>query len=477
MDTAHQELWRRIEAFELDEPGAARPFSARLAEEQGWAPARARNVVAEYKRFAFLAVAAGHPVTPSKAVDEAWHLHLIHTRGYWEKFCPLALGRPLHHEPTRGGAAEEEKHAGQYRATRASYCKFFGEEPPPEIWPDPDDISAPRPPSDGLPSWLPGALRPRPAATGWLLGGLMLLGLAGCAGAATGWPFDLRGPEFLGFYLWFAPAMLLLAFGLRWRLRGPAPRAMNRPPDLDALMAALLAGGPGRAVGTAVADLSVRGLARVDMKTGTVHALGVLSAREGKLETLIHGNASGPGGIKWKGLRDTAKSALAPEMEKLRRLGLVLSEDAATRAWLASGAVVLVLLAVAGAKVFIGIERNRPVGFLLVLGGITFVLSLIFFARRPWRSRAGDFELSDLKIRHARLKRKPTSTGDPEFPLAVALFGAAVLPGDYKRWFDRQNPASLSGGGSGCGSSGCGGGGCGGGGCGGGCGGCGGGGD
>jgi hypothetical protein len=207
MDTVHQVLWRRINEFRLDEPGTEWTFSKRLAEEQGWALAYTDRVIAEYKRFAFLAVVAGHPVTPSQAVDEAWHLHLIHTRSYWEKFCPLALGRPLHHEPTRGGAVEHTKHATQYRATRASYQKFFNEEPPLDIWPDPDAKRTSQPAPGGWRAWLARAQPPRRAATGWLLGGLMLLGLAGCAGAA-GWPFDLRGPDFLGFYLWFAPAML-----------------------------------------------------------------------------------------------------------------------------------------------------------------------------------------------------------------------------------------------------------------------------
>ncbi len=43
----------------------------------------------EYRRFAFLAATAGHPVTPSDAVDQAWHLHLTYSRDYWDRFCPL----------------------------------------------------------------------------------------------------------------------------------------------------------------------------------------------------------------------------------------------------------------------------------------------------------------------------------------------------------------------------------------------------
>jgi hypothetical protein len=73
-------LLEKIEAFPLDEPGAALPFTSRLAREQAWSHAFAGRVTHEYLRFIYLAMAAGHPVTPSEQVDQAWHLHLIDTR-------------------------------------------------------------------------------------------------------------------------------------------------------------------------------------------------------------------------------------------------------------------------------------------------------------------------------------------------------------------------------------------------------------
>jgi hypothetical protein len=129
------ELLVRLESFEIDEPGAAFPFSARLARENGWSRGFARRVTGEYKRFVWLAMRAGHPVTPSEEVDEAWHLHLCYTRSYWDGMCREILGRPLHHGPTEGGAAEEAKFAGWYARTLESYRAHFGEEPPADIWP------------------------------------------------------------------------------------------------------------------------------------------------------------------------------------------------------------------------------------------------------------------------------------------------------------------------------------------------------
>lgn len=131
------DLRARIQAFRLDEPDSVFPFSARLARENGWSRPYALRVVEEYKRFVYLAMAAGHPVTPSVEVDGAWHLHLTYTRSYWEEMCGRLLGRPLHHEPTRGGRAEGAKFTDWYERTLRSYRDAFGEAPPPDIWPAP----------------------------------------------------------------------------------------------------------------------------------------------------------------------------------------------------------------------------------------------------------------------------------------------------------------------------------------------------
>jgi hypothetical protein len=129
------ELLVRLESFEIDEPGVTFPFSARLARENGWSRGFARRVIGEYKRFVWLAMRAGHPVTPSEEVDEAWHLHLCYTRSYWDRMCGEILGKPLHHGPTEGGKKEDEKFADWYERTLESYRIHFGEEPPAEIWP------------------------------------------------------------------------------------------------------------------------------------------------------------------------------------------------------------------------------------------------------------------------------------------------------------------------------------------------------
>ena len=129
------ELWERLEAYDIGYEGAAFPFAARLARENRWTSSFTERVIQEYKRFCYLACAAGHEVTPSDAVDQVWHLHLTYSRDYWDEFCPKVLGMDLHHGPTAGGQVERTRYYDQYAETFRSYEEAFGEPPPADIWP------------------------------------------------------------------------------------------------------------------------------------------------------------------------------------------------------------------------------------------------------------------------------------------------------------------------------------------------------
>lgn len=129
-------LWSRLEALSFGPNDGAFGFVDRLARDNGWRKLFAARVVEEYRRFLYLCGVAGQPVTPSDEVDQAWHLHLTCTRSYWDDLCGDVLGRPLHHEPTRGGPDQRRKYDAQYRATLELYVRQFGEAPPVDIWPD-----------------------------------------------------------------------------------------------------------------------------------------------------------------------------------------------------------------------------------------------------------------------------------------------------------------------------------------------------
>lgn len=137
MLTAEQAArWQKILDFQLDDPMAAFKFSERLARENGWNLHYTHRVISEYKKFIFLCCVSDKDVTPSDAVDQAWHLHLTFTRSYWIALCRDTLGRELHHNPTKGGADEAIKYDGFYTDTNYLYHEFFDELPPADIWPD-----------------------------------------------------------------------------------------------------------------------------------------------------------------------------------------------------------------------------------------------------------------------------------------------------------------------------------------------------
>lgn len=134
MTSIEESLYRSLKEFDIDGGPVEFTFEERLARENGWTREYARRVVQEYKRFVFLSATAGHPITPSEEVDQAWHLHMTFTDSYWDGMCPL-LPRPLRHNPTKGGAQESAKFIDWYEKTKASYRRLLGEEPPADIWP------------------------------------------------------------------------------------------------------------------------------------------------------------------------------------------------------------------------------------------------------------------------------------------------------------------------------------------------------
>lgn len=196
--TPQPDLLRAVTTFEIDDGAPALTFARRLALENDWAPGFAERVIVEYKRFVYLAMTAGHPVTPSEAVDEAWHLHLTYTESYWNRLCKDVLPRPLHHNPTRGGADENAKFDDWYSRTLERYRAAFGTEAPADIWPGPEIRFATSLKRRKVePDWYWIIRKPRPAAY-WT--GMLLL-LAGCA--STRWKEFTESENFLAYIVVF----------------------------------------------------------------------------------------------------------------------------------------------------------------------------------------------------------------------------------------------------------------------------------
>lgn len=138
-------------------------------------------------------------------------------------------------------------------------------------------------------------------------------------------------------------------------------------------------------------------------------------------------------------------------------------------------------LALGIAKIFVGVSREKPVGFLVFSCLVLTAVSVLMIAKKPRRTRQGDRFVRKAwqQFRESGQEQAWRKRVDAEAitPMAVALLGAMTL-GWTPHAFVKDAVNTIrskdgAGGGGGCGSagSGCGGGGCGG------CGGCGGGGD
>jgi len=134
-------LWPSLSSLAIGSSPSA--FERRLAADNGWSEAFAARVIGEYRRFIYLASIADFEVTPSRAVDAAWHLHLEDAADYRGTLCGRVLGRELRHLPGAGDPLEEERFQEQYRRTVALYESVFGA-PPEDVWPRPADASKDR---------------------------------------------------------------------------------------------------------------------------------------------------------------------------------------------------------------------------------------------------------------------------------------------------------------------------------------------
>ncbi|PTA69116.1 glycine-rich domain-containing protein [Deinococcus arcticus] len=211
-------LWTALQHHDLP-PALLR----RLAHTQRWTPAQTQAAAQEYRRFVFLAATCPHPVTPSRAVDEVWHLHLTFTRDYWECLTPL-LPRPLHHEPGEGSPDEAARFAAQYAQTLDAYAAAFGHPAPEELWPRPRPMAA----------------RAPAAPARRTLGRVHLgaLGLATVAALVAGMTFAWSAAA-----LWIALGVFVVALLLARSAARPGPRRVSGAGRRDDGGAALLSMG------------------------------------------------------------------------------------------------------------------------------------------------------------------------------------------------------------------------------------------
>jgi hypothetical protein len=142
------DLWARILPWR-DRLASDEALTTRIRVALAIDRAAASDAILEYLRFAYLAWISPTGATPSKAVDEVWHAHLLFTRSYGN-FCLETRGQLLHHEPGEG-VVDEAHFRDAYRTTLDLYRAEFGE-PPGRWWPQPAPVVSAVGSSDAFPS-------------------------------------------------------------------------------------------------------------------------------------------------------------------------------------------------------------------------------------------------------------------------------------------------------------------------------------
>jgi uncharacterized protein (TIGR04222 family) len=291
-------------------------------------------------------------------------------------------------------------------------------------------------------------------------------------------PFDLRGPAFLGLYVFVSAAGLLYLYCVvRGFIGDPRlPSGEARRHLRDPYLLAYLRGGVSEVLKTVTFSLNQRKLLSfVGKQFAPVRSHSAFAAVDHPLERAVLAQCgmkpTVPEMLRNAALKRVVEDYVAP----LRHSALVVNDEERQRRRPAAQAVTGILLALGGVKVFTALARGHfNVLFLIVLTSIALIAVYGIYNRR--RTPAGDRALSDQQTLFVRLKgrvnRMTADGAHHEAVLVAAAFGIDALPESshpFAAQLKRLTQTDSSGGGCGSsGGSGCGGGG-------GGCGGCGGG--
>lgn len=136
MTSLNTQLWELIKTHEMPEDAAGTSFTEQLMAENDISHETATVAIAEYRKYMYLCATRPERNVPSKAVDLMWHLHMQHSRDYWDVFCKK-LKKPIHHNP----GIQSAGHLDDYKATVAAYKELFGT-PPKGIWKQTNRVEA-----------------------------------------------------------------------------------------------------------------------------------------------------------------------------------------------------------------------------------------------------------------------------------------------------------------------------------------------
>lgn len=434
----YQQRWTDIEQFAIDDPGSVVKFSDKLQHQQGWTPAFTQRVITEYKKFLFLCVVVPGGASPSAIIDEAWHLHLTYTVNYWNELCAKVLGKPLHHHPSRGGPAEKQRHVNWYRQTFENYKAYFGDDPPAEIWPPP----APEEKSADLPE--------KPSSTHLLL---LLLPFFFPFAFQVATPFELNGPQFLGFFslLLACVAITLTRYSRNRRIYLQQQFAATDTSRLNLFQFTRILSGKTKMVQTAAVDLVARDILKPTGKNR-------LEVMDLNMEDAISNNPVLPF------LRKYYQTGETVNMNDLEYIcGEYGTTDEQVEAELnrlcrpdyTTIAIMCGVWLIAGIRLIRGWSNGNPTGFLVLL-----TLVSIFAGWYAIRESSSRRILIRIAADHYNAEQLPLA--DNTHPLATGQFAfygiaalAAISGGDMLGRMFNNDPYNRGQQAQGCGGSGC----------------------
>lgn len=432
MDLRDHEARARLEREPIDPPHARGYFERRLARENGWSSRHAARVIVEYKRFLWLAVGQQQAVTPSEAVDQAWHLHITDTLEY-RRFCDNALGRYLHHTPSRGEPDECARFAAQYARTLSLYRQVFDQDPPLDVWPKlPLRLRQPAEfvRVDLARCWT----LPKPAWVGNLLASprfrvlkrpewiAIAVGLAllGCL-TSIGEPPPLSGKTFLIGYVVAWTACLGVALCMR---RGLFVSKLNDALELDPYEIAELAH-PGRAIDGAVSTLIARRCVSLDPENGILRTLAPLPDGAHPVERRAYAEIAQAPELPLRELSPRLYDVTVDIAHRLEMLGLIAERPSPVPFWIALAAPI-----VGCARILTRAGSDLPMGILIALCVLGVLAAFVLFGDRPGRTPAGAARLAHLEKSHASLRTNrfgPEPASVDGLTLALGLFGFGVV--------------------------------------------------
>ena len=237
--------------------------------------------------------------------------------------------------------------------------------------------------------------------------------------------FDWYGPQYLAFYAVLTIVVLAAAAIARRNVEGPGAAAARIGFD-DPYLIAHLRGGASEAIRIAVISLVDRGLLVLRDPTLETTAEGRKTVARKPLEKALLDHCKTPQKVSelftdmlLKRSCDTYEETLAA----MRLLPDATIKEARWRIFLAAAAVLFFFSIV---KIVIGLSRERPVAFLVILTAIAFVLLYKVVHQR--RTRGGNNYLSETRNLFATLRlRAPQLRGGGATAEAALLDRKSVV--------------------------------------------------